>query len=62
MTCMFECHGCHYCKELCCNDTHVVRGGSMLASTHSLGWGGIVELGGGFWRYRTVIRHAGHGL
>lgn len=41
---------------------HVIRGGSMLASTHSLGWGGIVELGGGFWRYRTVIRHAGHGL
>lgn len=39
-----------------------VGGGSMLASTHSLGWGGIVELGGGFWRYRTVIRHAGHGL
>lgn len=62
MTCMFECDGCHHCKELCCNDTHVVRGGSMLASTHSLGWGGIVELGGGFWRYRTVIRHTGHGL
>lgn len=38
------------------------EGGSMLASTHSLGWGGIVELGGGFWCYRTVIRHTGHGL
>lgn len=62
MICIFECDGCYYCKEFCCNDIYVVRGGFMLASIYSFGWGGIVELGGGFWRYRIVIRYIGYGF
>lgn len=57
--CMFVCHGCHHCKELW---YMLLNGGFNLVSTHSLGWGGIVELAGWFWRYRTVIRHTCHGL